>query len=116
MVDSLKGIWTKKFYEKVDTKRICGDFYFNQVLTGRGVLDSYQASMFGKSVECQCGQNIESVSHVILECELRRDLRSKCPKNCKNKDLKELVPIQEFLSQASAIIRALYETRLKDWS
>ncbi|GBN89926.1 hypothetical protein AVEN_227610-1 [Araneus ventricosus] len=67
--------------------------------------------MFGKPAECQCGENIEPVSHVILECELWRDLRSKWPKNWKNKDLKELVPIHEFRSQESAIFKALYETR-----
>ncbi|GBM48355.1 hypothetical protein AVEN_37805-1 [Araneus ventricosus] len=42
--DSRKGIGTKRFYEKVDTKRICGDFCFNQVLTGHGVFGSFQAS------------------------------------------------------------------------
>ncbi|GBN50737.1 hypothetical protein AVEN_11155-1 [Araneus ventricosus] len=113
--DSRKGIWTKTFYEKVDTKRICGDFYFNQVLTGHGVFGSFQASMFGKPAECQCGQNIESVSHVILECELWKDLRSEWPKSWKNKDLKELVPVHEFLSQGSAIVKALYETLTMDW-
>ncbi|GBM66462.1 hypothetical protein AVEN_265932-1 [Araneus ventricosus] len=114
--DSRKGTWTKKFYEKVDTKRICGDFYFNQVLAGHGVFGSFQGSMFGKPAECQCGQNIESLSHVILECELWRDLRSEWPKSWKNKDLKELVPIHEFRSQASAIVKALYETGSMDWS
>ncbi|GBN28169.1 Putative protein in type-1 retrotransposable element R1DM [Araneus ventricosus] len=87
-----------------------------QVLTGHGVFGSFQASMFGKPAECQCGQNIESVSHVILECELWRDLRSEWPKSWKNKDLKELVPIHEFRSQGSAIVKALYETRSMDWS
>ncbi|GBO11169.1 hypothetical protein AVEN_256021-1 [Araneus ventricosus] len=106
----------KKIYEKVDTKRICGDFYFNQVLTGHGVFGSFQASMFRKPAERQCGQNIESVSHVILECELRSDLRSKWPKRWKIKDLKELAPIHEFRSQASAIAKALSETRSMDWS
>ncbi|GBM92662.1 hypothetical protein AVEN_47973-1 [Araneus ventricosus] len=67
--------------------------------------------MFGKPAEYQCVQNIESVSHVILECELRRDLRSEWPKGWKNKDSKELVPIHEFRSQTSAIVKALYETR-----
>ncbi|GBO43987.1 hypothetical protein AVEN_218442-1, partial [Araneus ventricosus] len=86
------------------------------VLTGHGVFCSFQASMFGKPVECQCGQNIESVSHVILECELWRDLRYEWPKSWKNKDLKELVPINEFRSKASAIVKALYETRSMDWS
>ncbi|GBM72561.1 hypothetical protein AVEN_81832-1 [Araneus ventricosus] len=84
-----------------------------QVLTGHGVFGSFQASIFGKPAECQCGQNIESVSHVISECELWRSLRSKWPKNWKNKDL---VPIHEFRSQASAIVKALYETRSMDWS
>ncbi|GBM06992.1 hypothetical protein AVEN_125227-1 [Araneus ventricosus] len=115
-LDSRKGIWTKTFYEKVDTKRICGDFYFNQVLSGHGVFGLFHASMFGKPAECQRGQIIESVSHVILECELWRDLRSERPKNWKNKDLKELVPIHEFRSQASATVKALYKTRSMDWS
>ncbi|GBN73783.1 hypothetical protein AVEN_95191-1 [Araneus ventricosus] len=92
--DSRKGIWTKVFYEKVDTKRICGDFCFNQVLTGQGVFGSFQTSMFCKPAEC--GQNIESVSHLSLGCELWRDLRSKWPKNWKNKDLKELVSLSSF--------------------
>ncbi|GBM55808.1 hypothetical protein AVEN_47072-1 [Araneus ventricosus] len=87
-----------------------------QVLTGHGVFGSFQASMFGKPAECQCGKNIESVSHVILECELWRDLRPEWPKSWENKDLKELVPIHEFLSQASAIVKALYETLSMDWS
>ncbi|GBL84811.1 hypothetical protein AVEN_93844-1 [Araneus ventricosus] len=43
-------------------------------------------------------------------------IRSKWPKSSKNKDLKELVPIHEFRSQASAIVKALYETRSMDWS
>ncbi|GBL86981.1 Retrovirus-related Pol polyprotein from type-1 retrotransposable element R1 [Araneus ventricosus] len=43
--NSRKRIWTRTFYEKVDTKRICGDFYFNQVLTSHGVFGSFQASM-----------------------------------------------------------------------
>ncbi|GBL98042.1 hypothetical protein AVEN_49482-1 [Araneus ventricosus] len=33
--------------------------------------------MFGKPTECGCGQNVESVSHLILECELWRNLRSR---------------------------------------
>ncbi|GBM73974.1 hypothetical protein AVEN_121786-1 [Araneus ventricosus] len=115
-LDSRKGIWIKTFYEKVDAKRICGDFYLNQVLTGHGVFCSFQASMFGKSAKCQCGQNIESVSHVIFECELWRDLRSEWSKSWKNKDLKELVPVHEFRSHASAIVKAIYETRSMDWS
>ncbi|GBO28368.1 hypothetical protein AVEN_11191-1 [Araneus ventricosus] len=114
--DSRKGIWTKRFHKKVDAERICGDFYFNQVLTGHGVFGLFQTSMFGKPTERQCGQNIESVSQVILECELWRDLRSKWPKNRKIKDLKELVPIHEFCSQTSAVVKALYETRSMDWS
>ncbi|GBM12379.1 hypothetical protein AVEN_211564-1 [Araneus ventricosus] len=40
--NSSTGIWTKTFYEKVDTKRICGDFYFNQVLPSHGVFGSFQ--------------------------------------------------------------------------
>ncbi|GBM63303.1 hypothetical protein AVEN_186123-1 [Araneus ventricosus] len=101
----------KNFMRKLIQKRICGDLYFNHLLTGHGVFGSFQTSMFGKPAECQCGQNIESVSHVILECELWKDLRSKWPKNWKNKDLKELILTYEFRSQASAIVKALYETR-----
>ncbi|GBM30703.1 hypothetical protein AVEN_259569-1 [Araneus ventricosus] len=105
--NSRKGIWTKTFYEKVDINRICGNFYFNQVLTGQGVFDSFQASMFSKPAECQCGQNIESVSHVILECELGRDLRSEWSKSWKNKDLRSadheatgFTPVQMLFGRA----------------
>ncbi|GIY54065.1 RNase H domain-containing protein [Caerostris extrusa] len=43
----------------VSTKRLHGNFFINQIITGHGALASYQERFFNKTNSCSCGPVIE---------------------------------------------------------
>ncbi|GBO26919.1 hypothetical protein AVEN_67139-1 [Araneus ventricosus] len=76
---SEKGIWTREFFPKVDTKRIKGNFYVNQVYSGHGVFPAHQARFFGKSDTCICGREQGTVAHVMKTCDKWNKVRNNWP-------------------------------------
>ncbi|GBM46700.1 hypothetical protein AVEN_244146-1 [Araneus ventricosus] len=72
---SSKVIQVKSLYEKVDEKRLLGDFYLNQIITGHGAFKTYQDRSFGKSPWCFCGKDEGTVEHTIIKCDAWQDIR-----------------------------------------
>ncbi|GBN28650.1 hypothetical protein AVEN_185861-1 [Araneus ventricosus] len=56
------------FFDKVDLKRLKGDFFLNQIFTAHGIFKTYQNRFFGKSEECNCEADKEDAQHLLLEC------------------------------------------------
>ncbi|GBM15934.1 hypothetical protein AVEN_270604-1 [Araneus ventricosus] len=72
---SSKGKQVKKLFDKVDEKRVLGDFYLNQIITGHGAFKTYQNRFFGKSPWCFCGKDEGTVEHTILKCDAWQNIR-----------------------------------------
>ncbi|GIX70133.1 probable RNA-directed DNA polymerase from transposon BS [Caerostris darwini] len=58
-VNSAKGRAVFEIYGKVNPKRILGNFFLNQIITGHGAIASYQCKFFNRSSSCSCGLPIE---------------------------------------------------------
>ncbi|GBM35640.1 hypothetical protein AVEN_244525-1 [Araneus ventricosus] len=65
----------KKLFDKVDEKRVLGDFYLNQIISGHGAFQIYQNRFFSKSPLCFCGKDEGTVEHTILKCDAWQDIR-----------------------------------------
>ncbi|GBM04831.1 hypothetical protein AVEN_252789-1 [Araneus ventricosus] len=72
---SSKGKQIKKLLDKVDEKRVLGDFYFNQIITGHGAFQIYQNRFVGKSPWCFCEKDEGTVEYAILKCDAWQDIR-----------------------------------------
>ncbi|GBN16345.1 hypothetical protein AVEN_248089-1 [Araneus ventricosus] len=66
-VHSSKGKQVKELFDKVDEKRMLGEFYLNRIITGHGAFITYQNRFFGKSPWCLCGKDEGTVEHTILK-------------------------------------------------
>lgn len=75
--NSTKGRWTWDLVPNVSLKRILSNFYLNQVLTKNGVFPDFQAKRFGKSDLFLCGDSTGALEHIIFECVLCENIRSK---------------------------------------
>ncbi|GIY54396.1 uncharacterized protein CDAR_623001 [Caerostris darwini] len=58
-------------------KRVLGDFFLNQLITGHGTLAVYQNRFFGKAAACECGSPREDRNHLIFDCPQWDSIRSK---------------------------------------
>ncbi|GBN46972.1 hypothetical protein AVEN_128696-1 [Araneus ventricosus] len=61
-----KARLTYSLLEKVDHKRMNGDFFLNQDFTGHGVFPSHQARFLGKDPQCPCGRGEGPVFYALL--------------------------------------------------
>ncbi|GBM38009.1 hypothetical protein AVEN_141996-1 [Araneus ventricosus] len=84
--NSEKGSWTKKFFKEVKFSRLYGDFYYNQVLTSHGVFGAYQKRLFDKEGGCPCGEQLETIEHILLKCKISGKERDDWPKSWLQKD------------------------------
>ncbi|GBM56656.1 hypothetical protein AVEN_250266-1 [Araneus ventricosus] len=66
---------TYSLLSKVDSKRIYGDFFLNQVSTGHGAFPCHHASLFGKDPQRPCRRADGSIFHVLFECQKKKDSR-----------------------------------------
>ncbi|GIY99113.1 uncharacterized protein CEXT_180371 [Caerostris extrusa] len=74
---SLKGRAVFDLCPKVHLKRLHGNFYINQLITGHGALAQYQGKFFGKDDFCSCGKAVEDRLHLVFHCKRWQGLRDK---------------------------------------
>ncbi|GIY36430.1 RNase H domain-containing protein [Caerostris darwini] len=104
---STKGRLLYQIYPKINRKRICGDFYLNQVLTTHGALAIYQQRFFGKSSVCPCGANEETRYHLIYDCTLWTEERKAFPTDFRSLSIRSLFENRKV----KTIIRDIMEKR-----
>ncbi|GIY79608.1 RNase H domain-containing protein [Caerostris darwini] len=75
--NTTKGREVFALLPEVKTARLQGDFLINQLITGHGTLGKYQARFFNKTSICDCGHQQEDRTHIIYDCPLWKDIRSK---------------------------------------
>ncbi|GBM17204.1 hypothetical protein AVEN_1973-1 [Araneus ventricosus] len=88
--------WTYSLLSKVDYKRMYGDFFLIQVVTGHDVFPYHQARLFGKDLQYPCRRADGSIFRVLFECQKLSHLRQFRPRNCQRKELKDLLKIYFF--------------------
>ncbi|GIY23891.1 uncharacterized protein CEXT_294971 [Caerostris extrusa] len=92
---SLKGREVFELCPAVNLKRLHGNFYLNQLITGHGALANHQKKVFQKDEVCSCGKAVEDRTHLILHCERWQDIRKKhFPKNFSQCSLLQLFAIK----------------------
>lgn len=74
---SQKGRETLNYIKEVNEGNIYSDFYINQVITGQGVFPRHQADRFNKNEMCIYVTAIDTIEHVIRDCVLIDDVRTK---------------------------------------
>lgn len=74
---SSKGRETWKYIKSVDDRKIYSDFYLNQVITEHGIFPKHQAEKFNKVERCLCNLAEGTVDHVLKDCILIDDVRTK---------------------------------------
>ncbi|GIX83513.1 RNase H domain-containing protein [Caerostris darwini] len=79
-VNSAKGRAVFEIYGKANPKRILGNFFLNQIITGHGAIASYQCKFFNGSSSCSCGLSIEDRNHIIYHCSQWSTIRQTLPK------------------------------------
>ncbi|GIY28940.1 uncharacterized protein CDAR_110161 [Caerostris darwini] len=79
---SMKGRSVYDLFTKVNTNRVQGDFFLNQLMTGHGALAKYQERFFGKSANCQCGHQLEDTYHIVYDCPHWNHVRMKYLPRC----------------------------------
>ncbi|GIY00326.1 hypothetical protein CEXT_145141 [Caerostris extrusa] len=56
-------------FQNVNIKRVQGDFFLNQIITGHGTIGAYQARLFLTKIPPVCvGYSFEDRSHIIYDC------------------------------------------------
>ena len=105
--DGAVGRTTYEVFPRVRLKRIQGDFYVNQVLTGHGVFGDYQEYFHpGSDSSCFCGSQDSSMAHVLFDCPTWRLQREKFfPRNYRARTLGDLC--LDFYSRKG--VRAIVE-------
>ncbi|GIY78339.1 hypothetical protein CDAR_494501 [Caerostris darwini] len=107
---SLKGRDVFHLYQNVNIKRVQGDFYLNQIITGHGTIGAYQARLFERDPSCVCGHSFEDRSHIIYDCPKWDEIRRRfSPSNHKVVKL-ELLLANKISRQG---IRDLMQTKLQ---
>ncbi|GBM56600.1 hypothetical protein AVEN_133079-1 [Araneus ventricosus] len=94
--NSAKGSWTKKYFKEVQFNRLYGDFYYNQVLTSHGVFGAHQERLFGKEGGCPCGEQLETIEHILLKFKIWGKERDDWPNSWLQKDISDLVFYSPF--------------------
>ncbi|GBL94963.1 hypothetical protein AVEN_187476-1 [Araneus ventricosus] len=110
--NSAKASWTKKFFKEVKFSRLYGDFYYNQVLTSHGVFGALQKRLFGKEGGCPCGEQLETVEHILLRCKIWGKERDDWPKSWLQKDISDLVFYLPLKKGFIDILKKLMSSRL----
>ncbi|GBM85897.1 hypothetical protein AVEN_144324-1 [Araneus ventricosus] len=110
--NSAKGSWTKKFFKEAKFNRLHGDFYYNQVLTSHGVFGAHQERLFGKEGACPCGEQLETIEHILLKCKIWGKERDDWSKIWLQKDISDLVFYSPFKKSATDILKKLMSSRL----
>ncbi|GIX79758.1 retrovirus-related Pol polyprotein from type-1 retrotransposable element R1 [Caerostris darwini] len=72
---SSKGRAVHELFPHVCLKRIHGNYFLNQIITGHGDIASYQNKFFNSSPVCSCGKETEDRHHLIFKCEIWKDIR-----------------------------------------
>ncbi|GIX79768.1 hypothetical protein CDAR_77411 [Caerostris darwini] len=85
-----RAFWRVVIYPKFSRKRICADFYLNQILTTHGALATYQQRFFGKSNTCPCGVTEETRHHLLYDCNLWTKERTSFPLDYKSIPIRSL--------------------------
>ncbi|GBL88847.1 hypothetical protein AVEN_158958-1 [Araneus ventricosus] len=99
--------WTYLLLSKVDSKRIYGDFFLNQVFTGHGVFPCHQARLFRKDPQCLYRRADGSIFHVLFELKMNH-FRQSWPRIWQGKELKDLLKIEFFRRACSDIVKELF--------
>ncbi|GIY68081.1 uncharacterized protein CDAR_452981 [Caerostris darwini] len=90
--NSMKGRPVHELCPLVNTKRLHGNHFINQIITGHGAIAIHQHKFFGATSVCNCGAQMEDRTHIVFNCELWRDIRKKFfPKNYKDNSLLQLM-------------------------
>ncbi|GBM14049.1 hypothetical protein AVEN_209942-1 [Araneus ventricosus] len=110
--NSEKGPWTKKFFKEVKFSRLYGDFYYNQVLTSHGVFGAHQKRLFGKKGGRPCGEQLETIEHILLKCKIWGKEGDDWPNSWLQKDISDLVFYSPFKKVAIDILKKLMSSRL----
>ncbi|GIY87044.1 RNase H domain-containing protein, partial [Caerostris darwini] len=107
---SIKGRDVYHLFQNVTIKRVQGDFYLNQIITGHGSIGAYQARLFDKDPSCMCGHSFEDRVHIIYHCPQWDEIRKRFfPKNYKEIKL-ELLLANKISRQG---IRDLMQTKFQ---
>ncbi|GIX68962.1 RNase H domain-containing protein [Caerostris darwini] len=72
---SEKGREVFEIFPLVSAKRLHGNFFLNQIITGLGVIASYQSRFFKATDICSCGPMKEDRHHIIFVCNKWNDIR-----------------------------------------
>ncbi|GIY72493.1 RNase H domain-containing protein [Caerostris darwini] len=75
--NSNKGREVFALLPKINEKRVQGDFFLNQIITGHGTLAVYQNRFFGKATTCDCSNSREDRNHLIFQCPQWDTIRRK---------------------------------------
>lgn len=104
-LDSDHASQVKLFFKKVNLNRLSGDFYLNQIITSPGCFPVHQQRLFGAENDCICGNDIGSVNHIIYDCTLFSDLRTKFfPRNYLSCSLPNLLSSERSKCGLSSIV------------
>ncbi|GIY00320.1 hypothetical protein CEXT_145081 [Caerostris extrusa] len=110
---SCKGRAVYEICPKIKINRLLGNFYLNQLLTGHGVLASYQHKFFNKDPKRACGHVIEDRLHLIYQCSKWRKIRQKYfPANFSNIALPQLLQSNSVRSGLETILKQRLEESL----
>lgn len=105
------GRKTHSFFPDVNDKRLCSDFFVNQIYSGHGVWGPYQHRFFGRSSVCSCGQGEADEQHILFNCgkfdEIRRE---KFPHSFRSMALDDLLKDKGALEG----IRCILADRVKE--
>ncbi|GIY57888.1 uncharacterized protein CDAR_197091 [Caerostris darwini] len=78
---SLKGRDVFQLCPMINLRRIHGNFFINQVITGHGAIAKHQARFFGANPVCFCGTADEDRDHIVFHCpqwaEIRKEFFSR---------------------------------------
>ncbi|GBM06824.1 hypothetical protein AVEN_173585-1 [Araneus ventricosus] len=97
-----KGRWTKMFSDRANQIRVIGNFYLNHIYIGHGVSGEHQSRFFQRNPTCRCGEEIETVEHLLKKCKLWTRVWVNWPKGCPNfntVDLMQILSVGRTLSE-----------------
>ncbi|GIY49462.1 RNase H domain-containing protein [Caerostris extrusa] len=81
---SIKGREVFQLCPVINLKRIHGNFFINQIITGHGAIAKHQARFFSANPVCFCGTAQEDRDHIIFHCSQWSDIRKDFfPEICK---------------------------------
>ncbi|GIY97176.1 RNase H domain-containing protein [Caerostris extrusa] len=113
--NSLKGRAVFDLCPKVHLKRLHGNFYINQLITGHGALAQYQGKFFCKDEICSCGKAVEDRIHLVFHCERWQGLRDKWfPANYSQLSLLQLLQNKTVRTALQTIMKQKLEVMLQE--